>query len=572
MCVGPSGLSLQQIQQRLFHELTATRWDDSPPYFNPSSSPIVVHGSDSETDEPENIVCVTSDAPTVSSYTVSIANVDSSSLSTATNVTNSSGNVESTTDSLTATASHVTDGGEVGGEHGSQGTCVEEETETRNEEHGVGSSDVNDCHHNSCDAQVSEMAAPEMDESEQTPNTLKPTGHLPHVTVTPSSSTTAIIEHVIDRDPLTTTSIEEISDTQHCTVRVDEEEEEEEEEECIVINAERESDDESLHSSSRGVTISSVVVSSKVLPKGKGKTSIRQSSSQCKAEYQKRHYESETHDKKLKEKKRKNRGKEKEEYGDKKHSHSSRDHSTRKYSRSSSEYHGHSKYRHRHHRSGHCSSSESLSDTDYRGTSRHRHRDKDEMSTDFDEGLDSYCVREKHHRTRLYSDDYNYRGSKANDDDGNIGSHKKIKRTKEGLSLETKQMSVVCDGSAKKHAGVCGEITKHEQMRDSILHEELNTLDQEIVEHKREVLRAMLRSERLKLLHRQLRGEDLPADDSELHHHVGKPLVIDETTPTKEMVQQLADLDRAIVDGKRQVLRVMKKIEEETPNSDVDSS
>ncbi|CAI8054548.1 E3 ubiquitin-protein ligase Topors [Geodia barretti] len=55
---GPAGLSSQEIQERLFHELTATRWDDSPPFLplpSSPSSPILVHGSDSECDGVDDV-------------------------------------------------------------------------------------------------------------------------------------------------------------------------------------------------------------------------------------------------------------------------------------------------------------------------------------------------------------------------------------------------------------------------------------------------------------------------------------------------------------------------------------
>lgn len=79
----------------------------------------------------------------------------------------------------------------------------------------------------------------------------------------------------------------------------------------------------------------------------------------------------------------------------------------------------------------------------------------------------------------------------------------------------------------------------------------------------------MLKCERLKLLHRQLQGRDLLDDGG--RSELGEPLVIDKTTPTGDVVKKLAELDRAIVDEKRRVLQVMKRIEEDTP-ADLDSS
>ena len=189
--------------------------------------------------------------------------------------------------------------------------------------------------------------------------------------------------------------------------------------------------------------------------------------------------------------------------------------------------------------------------------------------------MESYCVRDKQHRSRLYSDDYSDTGL-ISPHGRRCGGERSPQRRSHGdrrrhrsrsRSRSREEEGRGREGDSRKREG-----DRRKRDRDSVgseLQAELSSIDEEIVKHKREVLQAMLRSERLQLLHRQLQGRDLPDDR---HDKLGEPLAIDETTPTGEVVNELAELDRAIVDEKRRVLRVMKRIEEEAPSSDVDSS
>jgi hypothetical protein len=210
-------------------------------------------------------------------------------------------------------------------------------------------------------------------------------------------------------------------------------------------------------------------------------------------------------------------------------------------------------YRHSRTRHDYSRSSSSDSDREHRVRDR-RKRSRSPRHVDAD--IEPYCVRDKSHRSRLYSDDYGNAGASSSGRARGEPSSRSGKRRERRRESE----SLLDARSEKRRVG--------NRESDGKLKEELSSIDEEIVRHKREVLRAMLRCERLKLLHRQLQGRDLP-DDS-CSNELGKSPVIDERTPTGEVVKQLAELDRAIADEKRRVLQVMKRIEED--NSAADSS
>ena len=75
----------------------------------------------------------------------------------------------------------------------------------------------------------------------------------------------------------------------------------------------------------------------------------------------------------------------------------------------------------------------------------------------------------------------------------------------------------------------------------------------------------MLKCERLKLLHSQLHGDQ----DSTTHHPapLRQPLAVSRATPTSEVVEELAELNQAIALEKRRVLRVMRRLEEQSRQS-----
>jgi hypothetical protein len=90
---------------------------------------------------------------------------------------------------------------------------------------------------------------------------------------------------------------------------------------------------------------------------------------------------------------------------------------------------------------------------------------------------------------------------------------------------------------------------------------ELNEVDRQIQGNKKELLKSMLRKERLELLQKNLHGgESSVADSSTM---LRKSTDVAGVKTTSEMEKELELLNRAITDGKKQLLRVMKKMEEE---------
>ena len=181
-----------------------------------------------------------------------------------------------------------------------------------------------------------------------------------------------------------------------------------------------------------------------------------------------------------------------------------------------------------------------------RGDSRERSREMEYGSPE------PYCVREKKHRLRMYSDDYptaavsSPRESRVSSSAKGTSSRTREERQREKYHSRRRRRHLTPDTSAVE------------------LRQELESVNRQIREHKTELLGAMLRSERLRLLHRNLRGEDLPSTEVlQRVHDLGQLTVISETTPTSDVVHELAQLDQAIMDGKRQVLKMMRRMEEQ---------
>ena len=99
----------------------------------------------------------------------------------------------------------------------------------------------------------------------------------------------------------------------------------------------------------------------------------------------------------------------------------------------------------------------------------------------------------------------------------------------------------------------------------------MSELDAEIKENKKKLLKSLLHRERLELLHRSLHEEQLSSNMGPSTHEI-EPVSISPSTPTVEIVRELSYLDRAIIDGKKQLLRVMKKMEEERAEESMDSN
>ena len=261
----------------------------------------------------------------------------------------------------------------------------------------------------------------------------------------------------------------------------------------------------------------------------------------------------------------------------------SNSHRHRKSSRSSSHHSHHSKSKHSVRWSSDDRYSSSELDEDHRyckereRRKKRRRRRREERDSGYRnsrehsrrrecESPEPYCVRERKHRLRMYSDDY----PTATPSSSSV-SQVRSKARAESTSSHTRKEREREEYRSRRRRRHLTPDTRTVELR-----EELESVNQQIKQHKTELLGAMLRSERLRLLHRNLRGEDLPSTEVlQRVHGLGQLAVIGEATPTTDVVHELAQLDQAIMDGKRQVLKMMRRMEEEqtasntnTPGSD----
>ena len=225
-----------------------------------------------------------------------------------------------------------------------------------------------------------------------------------------------------------------------------------------------------------------------------------------------------------------------------------------------------------------------------------------ERHTDLYHASSSFYQREKErHRSRLYSDDYphsrGYPGgsrvrseSKERSSDSvgaeDFSSSKRRRpwRRQASGSHSRSQYSEERRERRRYHSEerevpqpslqrLKSEIRKasYQDTAQKKLAEELNELDAEIKENKKKLLKSLLHRERLELLHRSLHEEQLSSDVGPSTVEI-EPVNISPSTPTVQIVRELSYLDRAIVDGKKQLLRVLKKMEEERGEESMDSN
>ena len=539
-------MSSQEIQERLFHELTATRWDDSPPFLplpSSPSSPILVHGSDSECDGVGDVAPSIAASPLEASSS-NLAAIISSDTSGDTVVGVSSGDGAVGGDGATVSVGRGEEGGREG-EEGDFGTGVASETlsqQPRSLEDG-------------------DYPTLEGFGSQALENTSSST-HPPADTESSASLPSSLITETNKQE-------EEVDDEKEKEQR-NKEDGIEEEEECIVINAESEGEQSPQQRANE--TFGSIAAGSLETHGTKESSRRKPTATSCPREgrvgevSQSKGQRGETTKGKHRRGETKEKGRSKRSETTDRHKKRDRESTEERHKekekggRESRKYPSKSRRRsisreYRHSRTRHDYSRSSSSDSDR----EHRVRDRRKRSRSprhVDADIEPYCVRDKSHRSRLYSDDYGNAGASSSGRARGEPSSRNGKRRERRRESES-----LLDGRSEKR-----RVGNRES--DGKLKEELSSIDEEIVRHKREILRAMLRCERLKLLHRQLQGRDLP-DDS-CSNELGKSPVIDERTPTGEVVKQLAELDRAIADEKRRVLQVMKRIEED--NSAVDSS
>ena len=222
---------------------------------------------------------------------------------------------------------------------------------------------------------------------------------------------------------------------------------------------------------------------------------------------------------------------------------------------------------------------------DYRRNERRRsplggYRGDHDYERDTYTSSGSYFERETHcHRTRLYSDDHTspiripsavtvVSPSKKHDQKSSANSG--LGSSRRGESESRHEMSSHGRRHHRRREGL--QHHEHPEVKDKHLSEELNELEEQIRESKKQLLKSVLYRERLELLHKKLHGGGLARQPKDIQLEDIKPARITEATPTNDMLTELVFVDQAIKDGKRQVLRIMKRIEEQHVEKDVDSN
>ena len=174
--------------------------------------------------------------------------------------------------------------------------------------------------------------------------------------------------------------------------------------------------------------------------------------------------------------------------------------------------------------------------------SPHRHvsshyrgeHDYERISSDYD--------REHRSRGRLYSDDV-------------WSEHSSVKSVRHSTaSSHSPRRKRTLHSDEEKQKPKASNETK-------LLAHELSEVDRQIHDNKKELLKSMLRKERLELLQRNLHGGESSVVDASAM--LQKSTDITAVKTTSDMEKELELLNRAITDGKKQLLRVMKKMEEE---------
>lgn len=194
--------------------------------------------------------------------------------------------------------------------------------------------------------------------------------------------------------------------------------------------------------------------------------------------------------------------------------------------------------------------------------------------------VSTFYQREKGHRSRLYSDEYPDKAH-SHIEDNVPQSHlservrTEHRETKKHKSKETHRESVKHRVSTDKghsiQAQTCVEFGTDKSQCELTV--ELSGLEEEIRDNKRDLLKSMLRRERIELLRKNL--YDLGADASVRYENkeqqkqsymldCANPVEVGRrTSSTSDMQKELVCLEQAIVDGKKQLLRVMMKMEED---------
>ena len=190
--------------------------------------------------------------------------------------------------------------------------------------------------------------------------------------------------------------------------------------------------------------------------------------------------------------------------------------------------------------------SESLSPPHRHNISSHYRgeHDYERLSSDYDSNRGHHV----HSRGRLYSDD--------------TWSDSQLQRSVKSARHSSTQESD--HSSQRKRTARLDEERQKSKASSSetkLLAQELSEVDRRIQDNKKELLKSMLRKERLELLQKNLHGGESSVVDASAV--LQKSTDVTEAKSVSEMEKELELLNRAITDGKKQLLRVMKRMEEE---------
>lgn len=194
---------------------------------------------------------------------------------------------------------------------------------------------------------------------------------------------------------------------------------------------------------------------------------------------------------------------------------------------------------HRHHHERHRRE-RSDSQSPHRHVPSHYQGDHDyeRMSSSYDSSEHRSCG-------RLYSDE--------------VWNEQQHSQQSSGKSVQHSTRTISHSSQGKRI--VHSDEKKQKSKETKLLALELNEVDRQIQDNKKELLKSMLRKERLELLQKNLHGgESSVADASTMLQRSTDGAGV---KTTSEMEKELELLNRAITDGKKQLLRVMKKMEEE---------
>ena len=195
------------------------------------------------------------------------------------------------------------------------------------------------------------------------------------------------------------------------------------------------------------------------------------------------------------------------------------------------------------------------------GYEKYRDNERVEASKKYEEGSSSsefeslsshlHGSKMKKHKTSLYSDDL------LESNTGSMHRPRTEKTHKHKHGYKKMKKSFTSPGKVRSEQN-----EYYSMQTDEVLKQEALAIEDEIRISKLEILRSGLRKERIELLHRNIHGTPLPGG-VDRDGGVGCCIVDSKAGCSDQLLQEeLVQLDRKIASGKRQLLKVMRSMEE----------